>query len=121
MKQERMSAEQFRQLIGRRSAKSKYKNVKTEVDGISFDSKAEANRYCELKQLQRAGEITGFGRQPSFVLDEHGTRYRPDFIVCSNDGRIWVEDVKGIITKEFQLKQKMWLSKYPWLPLEIIK
>ena len=37
--------------------KSKYRAVKTEVDGITFDSKREAARYMELMLMQRAGEI----------------------------------------------------------------
>jgi len=35
---------------------SKYHSRKTEIDGIVFDSKKEANRYCELKLMERAGE-----------------------------------------------------------------
>lgn len=34
---------------------SKYKNKKTEVDGIMFDSLKEARRYGELKLLVRGG------------------------------------------------------------------
>jgi dsDNA-binding SOS-regulon protein len=102
------------------SSASKYRNIRTEIDGITFDSKAEAKRYEELKMLQQAGEIIGFNRQPSFVLDNQGTRYRPDFIVADGKG-VWVEDVKGIETPVFKLKRKMWIEKYPWLPLVIIK
>ena len=32
---------------------NKYHAKKTTVDGIEFDSKLEANRYCELKLLER--------------------------------------------------------------------
>ena len=118
----RMSQEEYRQLISRQSTgkPNKYKNVKTEIDGHTFDSKAEARRYTELKILQQAGEITGFGLQPSFVLPG-GIRYRPDFIVCGADGGIWVEDVKGVSTKEFLLKKKLWEAHYPWMDLKIIK
>ena len=37
----------------------KYGNKKTEVDGITFDSKAEARRYLALKTLQAGGYISG--------------------------------------------------------------
>lgn len=113
-----MSAEQYRKLT---QPKSKYRNKKTEVDGINFDSILEANRYCELKMLMASGKIQGFGRQPSFVLDISGRRYRPDFIVCGKDGRLWVEDAKGMETAEFKSKRRMWEKAYPWLPLEIIR
>ncbi|HHX37878.1 MAG TPA: DUF1064 domain-containing protein [Clostridiaceae bacterium] len=99
---------------------NKYNNVKTVVDGIKFDSKAEAERYQELKLLKIAGEIQGFGLQPSFVLPG-GIRYRPDFIVCDSDGEIWVEDVKGVETQAFRIKKKQWDALYSWLPLKVIK
>ena len=97
----------------------KYRNVKTEVDGITFDSRAEADRYCELKMLLAAGKIDGFGIQPSFVLDV-GVRYRADFIVCGNDGVVWVEDVKGVETQTFRLKRRLWERRYPWMELRVI-
>ena len=46
----------------------KYKNKKITVDGESFDSKREYRRWCELRLLERAGEITDLQRQFKFVL-----------------------------------------------------
>jgi len=104
-----------------RSAKeNKYHNQKTKVDNITFDSKAEARRYCELKFLKAAGKIQWFWPQPSFVLPG-GVRYRADFMIRGADGRIWIEDVKGVETKEFKLKRKLWDESYPGLPLRILK
>lgn len=117
---ERMTAAQYRSLISNSGQPSKYRNKKTEVDGIKFDSRLEANRYCELKLLQQQGEIQGFGLQPSFVL-QGGIRYRPDFIVCDTAGHIWVEDVKGVETKDFKIKRRLWETCYPWIPLILIK
>lgn len=99
---------------------NKYNAVKTTVDGITFDSKAESRRYGELVLMKRAGEIRWFNRQPSFLLTG-GIRYRPDFIVCGQDGRIWCEDVKGMSTPVFRMKQKMWAELYPDMWLEVIK
>lgn len=98
---------------------NKYHAVKTAVDGITFDSKAESRRYDELKLLLDHGLLKGFARQPSFVLPG-GIRYRPDFIVCDADGVIYVEDVKGVRTQAFALKQRLWAVSYPWLELKII-
>lgn len=121
---EHMSMADYRKEVGistnKPAAVTKYHNIKTTVDGIEFDSKAEARRYTELKLLKQAGEIKGFGIQPSFVLPG-GIRYRADFIVCDKDGLIWVEDVKGVCTKEFSLKQKLWKDSYPWLELRLMK
>ena len=104
----RMSASEANRLLAKSSPKpGKYRNVKVELDGHTFDSKSEARRYNELKLMKQAGEIKGFDLQPSFPLGKK-IRYRPDFIVCGMDGTVWVEDVKGMETKEFKLKQKLW-------------
>lgn len=116
----RWSGKQYNAYMARGRKASKYNNKKTEVDGHVFDSKAEARRYNELKLLQAAGEIIGFTIQPSFLLEE-GIRYRPDFMICGKDGQIWVEDVKGVETKDFKIKKKLWEAKFPWLELRIVK
>ena len=46
----------------------KYGNKKVIVDGLKFDSRKEANRYCELKLLERAGQITNLRIQQTFEL-----------------------------------------------------
>ena len=122
---EHMSLSDYRKLVGtdfdkKNETPSKYHNVKTTVDGIEFDSKAEAARYSELKILKKAGVIRSFARQPSFLFSS-GIRYRPDFIVWGLAGAVWVEDVKGVKTKEFLLKQKIWKSEYPDMELRIIE
>ena len=117
----RMSAGEVKRMLAKGSAKpSKYKNIRAEQDGITFDSKAEARRYNELKLMKQAGEIRGFDLQPSFPLGKK-IRFRPDFIVCGRDGTVWVEDVKGMETKEFKLKQKLWEERYWWMELRVIK
>jgi len=98
----------------------KYHNVKTTVDGILFDSKAEARRYQELKLMQRAGEVQTIGCQPSLVVAQ-GIRYVADFIVVGKDGKVWLEDVKGIETQAFRLKRKLYETAYPGIELRIVK
>ena len=93
----------------------KYHNTPVEVDGIRFDSKAEAARYVQLKALRAAGRILWFTRQPSFLLLGN-TRYRPD-----SSGLVWVEDVKGVETKEFKIKKKDWEALYPGFELRVVK
>ena len=108
---------------------SKYRNKKTIIDGIEFDSKKEANRYCELKLLEKAKEIEDLKLQPKFILQEgfkkDGVTYRPitykaDFSYIYK-GRIVVEDVKGVETETFKLKRKIFEYNYPYLKLELIK
>lgn len=107
-----------REIKGRK--RHKYRAVKTVVDGITFDSKAEAARYCQLKLDKQFKRIKGFTRQPSFILPG-GHRYIPDFLVCDNTGKMWVEDVKGFETQAFKIKRDLWKETFPWLPLKIIK
>ena len=101
----------------------KYGNKKITVDGMKFDSQKEYHRYCELKLLERAGQIKDLELQKEFMLipaqyetvetDEYykiGAKkgqpktkevcieqsvvYKADFTYTEN-GKIVVEDVKG--------------------------
>lgn len=95
--------------------RAKYRNVKTEVDGLKFDSKKEAKRWIELKQLLDAGRISNLMRQvmfqlvPQVVLDgrkQQPVKYVADFQYQLGD-QIIVEDVKGFKTPEYRMKRKM--------------
>ncbi|SFR15326.1 DUF1064 domain-containing protein [Desulfoscipio geothermicus] len=102
---------------------SKYRSRKATVDGITFDSRKEARKYEELKLLKRAGEIVDFELQPEFELqpgfrDRDGNwvrpiKYRADFLVRYHNGRVVVIDTKGYRTKEYAIKRKMLLYRYP--------
>lgn len=71
----------FQKALGGGAKKpSKYRNRRTVVDGIAFDSKKEADYYAQLELERRAGSVLLFVRQPSFVL-EGGVVYRADFLV----------------------------------------
>lgn len=91
----------------------KYRNVPTIVDGVSFDSKAEARRWGELKLLQRAGEIADLQLQPSFDLIVNGVKvcaYRGDFGYFRVNGPRVIEDVKSPITRKnpvYIIKKKL--------------
>ena len=90
---------------------SKYRNVKTVVDGVTFASKREAARYGELKLLERAGEIANLELQRKFVIVVHGhtiCRYIADFVYHDNKtGKMVCEDVKGFKTAVYSLKRKL--------------
>ena len=103
-----------------RRSQNKYQAQKTEVDGITFDSRHEAHRYRELKLLERAHEISdlklqvAFELQPSFQHKGHiirAIKYIADFTYIDKDGKIHIEDAKGMKTKEYQLKKKLMLYK----------
>lgn len=92
--------------------KSKYGSERIQVDGIWFDSRKEANRYCDLKVLTQAGEVIQFFRQVPIDLPG-GIVYRLDFLVLWAGGRIGYEDTKGYRTPEYKLKKKQVEALYP--------
>ncbi len=103
--------------------RGKYHNRFTEVDGITFHSRKEALRYQELKLLEMAGEITELELQPRFAirwpLDERVKicDYIADFRYYQN-GRLTIEDVKGIRTGVYRLKKKLMQAAYKITILE---
>lgn len=106
---------------------SKYRAKKIVIDGISFDSKREGNRYCELKLLEKAGKIKDlqlqhqFELQPSFKKNGKTIRaitYVADFTYLDLEKmRIVVEDVKGFKTDVYMLKRKLFEFKFPELTI----
>ena len=102
---------------------NKWKNKPTTVNGIKFQSKKEARRYQELKQMEEDDRISGLVLQPRFLLQEgfvtpQGKKIRPihyhaDFMYkMYQKGILYaiIEDVKGnknVTTAEFKLKWKM--------------
>jgi len=94
-------------LLERLAKPSKYRNVRTEVDGIRFASKREARRWRELRLLLKAGEIQGLARQVQFMLPG-GIVYVSDFMYLTSDAWLLVvEDAKGVLTKEYVLKKRL--------------
>ena len=92
--------------------KSKYGAVKTEVDGIMFDSKREASRYQELRILEQAGEIANLRLQVPYILfpkNEHGRalKYIADFVYNDDTGALVVEDAKGHSTDVYKIKRRL--------------
>ena len=99
---------------------SKYKNEPTKVDGITFASKAEAERYKELRRLELMGIIKGLELQKSYKLVKgrwpstgrpFSASYVADF-VYQLDGETIVEDVKGFKTEAYELKKKLMIAVY---------
>ena len=104
--------------------KERYYHIRTATsDGAVHDSRKEANRWCELTLLERAGKISNLQRQVPFELipaqyesferyGKNGKRlkdgkrcieksvvYIADF-VYNEGGKKVVEDVKSEATKK---------------------
>ena len=89
---------------------TKYHARPTTVDNIRFASAAEADRYHQLKYLQRAGQIKNLELQPRYPLHVNGTHictYVADFRYTTNDGATVVEDVKGFATRLYRMKARL--------------
>jgi len=112
----------------------KYGNKKITIDGMTFDSKREHKRYCELKLLEKGGYISDLEFQRKFVLipeqreeptevyqkGKNKGKFKPGKVIekeCSyiadfvyqENGKMVVEDTKGFRTKDYILKRKMML------------
>tara|TARA_B100000949_G_C13979820_1_gene324654 strand:- start:75 stop:506 length:432 start_codon:yes stop_codon:yes gene_type:complete len=110
---------------------AKYRNIKTTVDGLEFDSRAEATRYRDLCVMQSAGEISDLELQPRIELvsrfkDAAGKTHKAvvyigDFSYTEKGSdRPVIEDVKGVQTPVFRLKRRLMLQFRPALELRII-
>lgn len=108
---EHWSIEEYKNYTDKSHKNSKYKANKTSVDGHTFDSKKEADYYCELKLRLQSGDINGFCLQPTFILASN-LKYKADFVVFNTDCSYEVIDVKGFKTKEYIAKKKMFEDKY---------
>jgi hypothetical protein len=100
---------------------NKYKSRKVKVGDLTFDSRKEATRWCELVLLQKAGQITNLKRQVKYELIpvqkisgkvvERACSYVADFVYEEN-GKTVVEDTKGFKTKDYIIKRKLMLWVY---------
>ena len=116
--------------------RNKYHSKKVTVDGMTFDSKKEYKRYCELLLMEKSGAITELKRQVAFtvipaqretveryspitgkklkdkmVLVERECAYIADF-TYKQDGKLVVEDTKGFRTPDYIIKRKLMYLVY---------
>lgn len=107
---------------------SKYRNRETYLDGMIFDSKKEAQRWAELKLMEKAGEIINLQRQRKFELvpaikgprggtAQRAVSYIADFEYFEKKGSVWVrvvEDVKSPATRTqaYIIKKKLMLWRH---------
>lgn len=109
--------------VGRKGKMSKYHNIKTTVDGITFDSKAEAHYYSFLKYRQGSGTLFNLRLQVPYVFKIDGKKiftYKADFQYTDKEGKEHVIDVKGVETPVFRLKKKLIEAQYD-IEIEVVK
>lgn len=128
-----------RQVMEKMRKPGKYKAQKTKRGKLTFDSKKEAERYDALMLLQKAGEIRGLKLQVRYCLQEAYTTFEGDRVKkvsttlrtsCTSAGRLLtatdsgtgfpvVEDVKGMRTREYAMKAKLFRSRYGFAIREV--
>lgn len=98
--------------------RSKFGNKRTKVGDLTFDSRAEANRYLVLKAQEDAGEIKGLMTQVRINLLQGFTYkgekvraiwYTADFVWMVGE-ITYVEDLKSAPTsktKDFRLRWRL--------------
>lgn len=133
----------------KKDTEGKIKHKITEIDNIKFHSAMESRYYLHLKKSKEQGIVKEFELQPKFLLQDkfiivNGEKiegsnkdfakikrkekaktiqaiyYISDFKVTYTNGEIVIVDVKGIKTKEFGIKEKLFKYKYPNLKLEVV-
>ena len=96
--------------------RNKYGNDRTVVDGKSFDSKREADRYSELKLLQSGGMIRDLELQVAVMLQGmngplktatgRAMKCTVDFRYWCEDRQAWIyEDAKGYPSRDWPVRK----------------
>ncbi|MBN2787411.1 MAG: DUF1064 domain-containing protein [Paludibacteraceae bacterium] len=111
----RISANEYRSKLQKKKFSSKYNNKKT--DG--YDSAKESKRASQLKWMESIGIIKDLKEQVKFELIpnqvrdgkvvERSCNYIADFTYLL-DGKLIVEDSKGMRTPDYRIKRKLMLS-----------
>ena len=109
---------------------NKYGAKKVEIDGHIFDSRLEGRYYEHLLYLINNGVVESFEMKKSYTLLDkfphpktgktvRAIKYTPDFEVIYADGHVEVVDTKGMKTRDFIMRCKMFMFRYQ-IPLVII-
>jgi len=129
-----MSLEEYHALTDKPRRGNKFNAVPCVVDGVKFQSGAEARRYDELKLLRAQGYIRGLRVHPKYTLQDAFTRangdkvraitYTADFeYIDAETGVTVAEDVKGgkaTQTRHFRDKCKMFWYRFPEIDLRVV-
>lgn len=99
----------------------KYRNIPAEYEGRMYASKAEAAHAAQLDLEKKAGLIRGWLPQVSLPIPGLTRRMIVDFLVVMPDGRIRLQDTKGMKpTRDWEIKREL-IQKALGLPIDIVR
>ena len=111
----------------------KVNHERVTIGGITFDSKAEADRYTILRVMEKTGKITGLECHPRWEIipkqqieghrNFQAAHYTADFKYYDQDGQLVVEDVKSTYTREaedYKIRRKLMLYMHGIYVTEVI-
>lgn len=98
----------FNRSFGR---ENKYRAKRTVLDGVTFDSKGESQRFAFLSLMEKRGVISNLRLQVPYKMmhqDHLLTTYKADFVYDVGECEV-VEDFKSSATRTqvYMLKKKM--------------
>ena len=91
---------------------SKYKNARAEARGMMFQSGHEASVIGGLIIAEERKKIFALRLQVRFPLPAGDTIYVADAVYLDEQLKVHVVDAKGLATREYKLKRKMFLGQY---------
>jgi hypothetical protein len=110
--------------VEEKARRSKHGNRHVRLDGYTFDSEWESERYLFLKSLVSLGIISQLEIHRTFDLHcpsgEKITWYEADFVYV-RDGEQVVEDCKGHLTDMYKLKRRWMKAEYGIVIQEVYK
>lgn len=115
-----MDRDEYQALLARSRSKQAKPGKYHAVPTAGYASRKEARRAAQLQLLQRAGHISGLRQQVPFQLIpaqyspdgkllERACSYIADFVYHDAEGRLVVEDTKGMRTDVYIIKRKLML------------
>lgn len=91
---------------------NKHRNIRTTLDGMSFQSRLEAKLLPEYKLRQKANDIAWFIRQPRFDLPG-GIIYKADYLAVFKESVVDIEIFVNKITPKTLSKIEIIQQNYP--------
>jgi len=109
----RVSAAEYRQMIGGGKAPSRPKKPKPSYNGVTMDSTYETRYARWLDRLVETGQIRSWTHTPVRFRIGEGANYTPDFLIRMPDHSLLFLEMKGYLRREDRVKYLSAAQQYP--------